>query len=194
MKMIHSESSSSIIVNAIWPKTSLVRDVALVGMGSLTLAALAQVQIPLLPVPVTGQTLGVLLVGALLGRRLGALSIIAYLFEGLMGLPVFAGASGGLAHLFGPTGGYLLGFVAAAALVGWLSEQGWDRTPWMTALAMVLGNLVIYAAGLSWLAVFTGWEKAFVVGMLPFLAGDALKIGLAAVLLPGGWSLLNRGK
>ncbi|HPH96431.1 MAG TPA: biotin transporter BioY [Anaerolineaceae bacterium] len=192
--MIHSESSSSIIVNAIWPKTSLVRDVALVGMGSLTLAALAQVQIPLLPVPVTGQTLGVLLVGALLGRRLGALSIIAYLFEGLMGLPVFAGASGGLAHLFGPTGGYLLGFVAAAALVGWLSEQGWDRTPWMTALAMVLGNLVIYAAGLSWLAVFTGWEKAFVVGMLPFLAGDALKIGLAAVLLPGGWSLLNRGK
>lgn len=192
--MIHSKSASSLMIDAIWPKTSLVRDVALVGMGSLALAALAQVQIPLLPVPVTGQTLGVLLVGALLGKRLGALSMMAYLLEGLMGMPVFAGASGGLAHLFGLTGGYLLGFVAAAALVGWLSEQGWDRTPWMTALAMLLGNLVIYTAGLSWLAVFMGAEKAMMVGMLPFLAGDALKIALAALLLPGGWALLNGRK
>jgi biotin transport system substrate-specific component len=179
-------------------RSALLYDAALVLGASLVIALSAQVaiQLPFSPVPITGQTMAVLLVGALLGSRRGALAVLAYMAEGLAGLPVFAGGAAGLARLFGPTGGYLVGFVAAAFLVGWLAERGWDRRFGTTLAAMTLGNLVIYGVGAVWLAVFVGGlSRGWSLGVVPFLPGDAIKIVLAAVLLPGGWKLLGmRGR
>ncbi|MCS7050082.1 MAG: biotin transporter BioY [Thermomicrobium sp.] len=167
----------------------LLASVVLVVAGSVLTALAAQVSIPLpfTPVPITGQTFAVLLVGAVLGSRRGAVSMALYVAEGLVGLPVFAGGKAGLAVLLGPTGGYLLGFIAAAFVTGWLAERGWDRRPLTTAFAMALGNVVIYLFGVSWLAVFVGLERAPLLGLVPFLPGDALKIVLATVALPGAW-------
>jgi biotin transport system substrate-specific component len=129
------------MVDVAWKGTGLLRDAVLVFGGAIGLALLAQIQVPLQPVPVTGQTFGVLLVGALLGSRRGALSMLTYLSLGAAGLPVFAGLGAGASHFAGPTGGYLVGFVMAAWLVGRLAERGWDRRIHTTALAMLLGTL-----------------------------------------------------
>lgn len=173
---------------------ALLYDATLVIAGSLLVALLAQFAVPLpfSPVPVTGQTLAVLMVGMLLGSRRGSLALLTYLAEGAMGLPVLAGGAAGLARLTGPTGGYLIGFVAAAFLVGWLAERGWDRRPETTLLAMLLGNAVIYVCGLPWLAHFVGAERVWSLGLLPFLPGDLGKALLATALLPWGWRLLDR--
>jgi biotin transport system substrate-specific component len=175
-------------------RSAWLYDAALVLAGSLLIALSAQVAIflPFSPVPVTGQTLAVLLVGALLGSRRGSLAVLTYVLQGLAGLPVFAGGAFGLARLLGPTGGYLVGFVAAAFLVGLLAERGWDRRVSTTAAAMTLGNLVIYATGALWLAAFVGGlDQALAMGVAPFIPGDLLKIGAAALLLPAGWKLLG---
>jgi biotin transport system substrate-specific component len=175
-------------------RSAWLYDAALVLAGSWLIALSAQVAIPLpfSPVPVTGQTLAVLLVGALLGSRRGSLAVLAYIAQGLAGLPVFAGGALGMARLLGPTGGYLVGFVAAAFLVGLLAERGWDRRVLTTAAAMMLGNLVIYATGALWLAPFVGGLKqALATGVLPFIPGDLVKIAAAALLLPAGWKLLR---
>ncbi|GHF40899.1 biotin transport system substrate-specific component [Deinococcus metalli] len=177
------------------PQRTLTRDVALVLGGALLIALLAQVEIPLKPVPVTLQTLGVLLVGAALGWRRGAATLGTYIAAGTLGLPVFAGGAAGLAKLAGPTGGYLIGFLLAATLVGWLMERlALDRRVVGTAAAMLLGTAVIYAVGLPWLSVTTGLHgrALLTAGLLPFLPGDALKLGLAALLLPGAWQLTRR--
>ncbi len=179
------------IADTIWPRTGLLRDIACIGMGALLTALLTRIEIPLMPVPITGQTFAVLLVGALLGSTRGALSMIAYIGSGLMGAPVFSNAGWGLAHLSGPTGGYLVGFVIAAFLVGWLSERGWDRKVATTVFAMALGSIVIYLAGSLWLAHFVGWDNVLGVGVLPFLVGDGLKIAFAATALPSGWALFG---
>lgn len=173
-------------------KYALAGDAALIVGGSLFIAAAAQVavRLPFSPVPVTGQTLAVLLVGALLGSRRGAMSVLAYLLEGAVGMPVLAGGAGGIAYMLGPTGGYLLGFVLAAFVVGRMAEWGWTRTATTTALAMLIGNAVIYALGLPWLALYVG-RQAMAVGLLPFLAGDLLKLSIAVVLLPSGRRLLR---
>ena len=178
----------------------LSRDAALIVGGSLIVALLAQLAIPLQPVPVTGQTLGVLLVGAALGWRRGALALLAYLVEGGVGLPVFAEGKAGLAVLLGPTGGYLVGFVVAAALVGALAERGWDRRPLSMAAAMVLGNVAIYALGAGRLALWLATAMparavagaAWQLGVRPFLLGDMLKLFVAVIALPGAWWLLRR--
>jgi len=180
------------LAQVFWRPITLRRDIVVVLLGSWLVALAAQITIPLQPVPVTGQTFGVLLVGAVLGLRRGALAMILYLLQGALGLPFFAGGASGLARLIGPTGGYLVGFVFAAALVGALSERGWDRRFLSTLAAMALGNLVIYLFGLPWLSQFVGWERAVSVGLLPFLLGDTLKAALAAVALPGSWMLLGR--
>ncbi len=176
--------------------TALLRDALLILGGSAVVAGLAQVAIPLQPVPITGQTLGVLLIGAALGWQRGGLALVAYLAEGVAGLPVFAEGKAGLATLTGPTGGYLVGFIFAAALVGLLAEWHWDRTPWMMALAMVLGNLVIYLFGVTWLArvLHLGPQLAYQFGMQPFLFGDALKVIVAVILLPGAWFIAGRSR
>lgn len=180
------------LIDAAWPGTGVRRDVILILGGAVALAVLAQIQIPLVPVPVTGQTFGVLLIGALLGSRRGALSVLSYLALGAAGLPVFAGLAAGSSHFVGPTAGYLLGFVLAAWLVGWLAERGWDRRIHTTALAMLIGTVVIYLPGIAWLSTFAGWGQVLQLGVFPFLLGDALKVALAALALPWGWRLIGR--
>jgi biotin transport system substrate-specific component len=172
-----------------------VRAVLLVSAGvALTaLAAQVRIAIPGTPVPFTGQTAAVLLTGAALGARLGGASMLLYVLLGAVGLPIFNGGTGGLTSLVGATGGYLVGFVLAAALVGWLAEQRWDRTVPRAALLMVLGNLVIYAIGVPVLDLVTPltFAEALDAGALRFVAGDALKIALAAGLLPLAWRLVG---
>jgi biotin transport system substrate-specific component len=155
------------------------------------IALLAQLEIPLQPVPITGQTFGVLLVGALLGSRLGAVTVLTYLAWGAIGLPVFAGGNSGLARLVGPTGGYLVGFLGAAFLVGRLSERGWDRRVLTTAVAMLLGTILIYLPGIAWLSRFVGWDRVLELGLAPFVIGDLLKVALAALALPIAWTLVG---
>lgn len=172
------------------------RSVALVVAFSLLVALAAQVVIPLpfTPVPVTGQTFAVLLAGALLGSRLGALAMAAYLLEGALGLPFFRGGGGGAHYLLtSPTTGYLLAYPLAAFVTGYLAERGWDRRFATAAAAMALGSALILAGGWAWLALFfrTGAE-AFSAGVAPFLVGDLVKIALAAAALPAGWKLLDR--
>jgi biotin transport system substrate-specific component len=174
-----------------------LRDFALVLAGSAAIALSAQVALPLpfSPVPVTGQTFGVLLVASILGRARGAAAVLAYLAEGAVGLPVFAGFAAGPAVFLGPTGGYLLGFLPAAWLCGLLAERGWDRTPLRATASMLLGNVAIFALGLPWLARFVGASNVWGLGFWPFIPGDIVKIGLAAALLPLGWKALGaRGR
>ena len=183
------------LVDVLLPRQqrSWLLDAALVVLFSAFVGLTAQVEIPLWPVPLTLQTLGVLFTGAVLGGRRGALTLLLYLAEGAVGLPVFAGGASGVAYMWGPTGGYLVGFVLAAGVVGWLAERGWDRRPIRTALAMVIGNLMIYALGVAWLAVFLGdLQTALVKGMLIFIVGDLIKIAIATMALPGGWTLVRR--
>lgn len=189
--MQRSGNLDLVLVDAAWPRTDLRRDLALAVGGSILIALLAQLEIPLQPVPITGQTFGVLLVGALLGSRLGAVATLTYLGWGSIGLPVFAGGSSGLARLAGPTGGYLLGFVVAAFMVGWLSERGWDRRVLTTALAMLLGTCLIYLPGIAWLSQFVGPHRVLQLGLTPFLIGDLLKVVLAALALPAGWKTIG---
>ncbi len=169
-------------------------DLTLVLGGSLLVALSAQAAFPLpfSPIPVTAQTLAVLLVGALLGSVRGGVSLLLYLAQGVAGLPVFAAGGAGVAYFLGPTGGYLLGFVAGATLTGLLAERGWDRRIGTTLMAMLLGTAVIYATGLVWLAVFAGAENVLAAGLYPFLPGAVVKIVVAALLLPTGWRLLGR--
>lgn len=180
-------SSNVLLSQTRFERRTIARDVLLVVGFSLLVALSARVAIPVpgTPVPITGQTLAVLLAGALLGAARGFLVLALYLLEGAMGLPVFAeGRFGAAVLLAAPSAGYLWGFPLAAALVGWLAERGWDRRPATTALAMLLGNGVIYLCGVTWLAFFVGTGNALAAGLYPFLPGDALKIVLAALLLP----------
>ncbi len=182
---------------AVFTRLDGARAFALVLGFSLLTALSAQVVVPLpwTPVPLTGQTFAVLLTGALLGPRLGALAMLAYLAEGAAGLPFFRGGAGGVTHLSGATAGYLLAFPAAAYVTGALAERGWDRRFLTAAAAMALGSFVILACGWAWLALMLGTPaEAFRLGVAPFLPGDVLKIALAAAALPAGWALLRRVK
>lgn len=174
-----------------WARTALV----VVAFSLLTaLAAQVVVPLPFTPVPVTGQTFAVLLTGALLGSRLGALAMLLYLAEGAAGLPFFRQGNGGAAYLLlTPTAGYLFSYPLAAFATGWLAERGWDRRYLSAAAAMLVGSLVILACGWAWLARLTSPEAAFWTGVAPFVVGDLVKIALAAAVLPTGWALLKRG-
>ena len=179
------------ITRALPRLNSRLRDLLLIVGGSLFVAGMAQVKIPLpfTPVPLTGQTFAVLLVGAALGSRRGATSLALYLSMGILGLPFFAGGASGLATLSGPTGGYLVGFVVAAYIVGRLAENGLERrfqSAWVVFLA---GEALIYLCGVAWLSVFLGVQRALVAGFVPFLIGDAIKLVAAALALPAAWRL-----
>lgn len=167
--------------------TGAVMKAALVVFGSVLLAVSAQFKIPLYPVPVTGQTLVVLLIGMTFGARLGGITIAAYLFEGALGLPVFAGGTAGAMVLIGPTGGYLFGFLLAGVATGCLAERGMGRTAVSTVAAMIVGNCVIYLCGALWLSNFVGFGQAIAAGVLPFLYGDVLKLIVAAGVVPLAW-------
>ncbi len=162
------------------------------GSALIALSAWVAIPLPFSPVPVTGQTFAVLLVGSVLGARRGAASALAYLAEGAAGLPVFAGGASGPHVLAGPTGGYLAGFVLGGWVCGVLAERGFDRRPATTVASMAIGNVAILVPGLLWLARFVGTSHVLAMGLYPFLAGDVVKIGLAAALLPLGWKLLAR--
>jgi biotin transporter BioY len=170
------------------------RSVSLVVAFSLLTALAAQIVIPIGPVPITGQTFAVLLTGALLGSRLGAMAMIVYLIEGASGLPFFYGGSSGIAHLLGPTGGYLVAFPAGAFITGAFAENGWDKRFPTAVVAMAVGSIVILLAGWAWFSVLTHTPPlaAFKVSVAPHIVGDIIKILLAAAVLPTGWALLKR--
>ena len=190
-----SYAKAETLTGAVLAPLGWVSALALVLGFSLLNALASQVSFPLpwTPVPISVQPFAVLLTGALLGSRLGALALLAYLLEGAAGLPFFAKGGAGVAHLlFGPTSGYLLAYPVAAFLVGLLAERGWDRR-WVTAAAaMALGSTVILLGGWAWLARFAGPSAAWSAGVEPFLVGDIIKIALAAAVLPTGWALLRR--
>lgn len=169
---------------------SLAWQAGAVVLGTLFLALSSYVEVPMVPVPMTMQTFAVALVGALYGWRLGGLTIVAWLVEGALGLPVFAGGAAGAARFLGATGGYLFAFPVMGVLVGWLAERGWNGgRPVLAFVAALLGNLTCLALGGAWLAVMIGAEQAFVHGVAPFLVGAVLKSVLGAAVL----AALHRG-
>jgi biotin transport system substrate-specific component len=178
------------LIDLFWParaaQSSALRGVLLVAMGTALLTLSAKVNVPLPYVPMTMQSLAVLLIGAAYGWRLGVATILAYLAEGAIGLPVFAGPLGGLAYMGGPTAGYLAGFVLAALVAGWLGERGWDRSVGRLFVAMIVGHVVMLASGFGWLVagMKIGADKAWLVGVAPFIVGSVVKSALGALLLP----------
>ncbi|HJZ78741.1 MAG TPA: biotin transporter BioY [Pyrinomonadaceae bacterium] len=171
-----------------------VRQVGLVIGFSLLTALSAQIVIPVGPIPITGQTFAVLLTGALLGSRLGAMAMIVYVLEGAGGLPFFSGGQGGLVHLMGPTGGYLVAFPAAAYITGAFAEHEWDRKFLTAAAAMAIGSLLIMLSGWLWFSLVMRTSPAITLfaTVLKFIPGDIIKICLAAAVLPSGWKLLRK--
>ena len=184
--------SHSTLIDALWPEKTApaVRWLVLVLLGSLLLTASAKAQVPMWPVPMTMQSFVALVLGMAYGARLAGVTVAVYLFEGAIGLPVFAGTPEkgiGLAYLAGPTGGYLVGFLVSAVAAGWLAERGWDRSlVWSTA-AMTIGTVLLFVLGVGWLTVLVGWQKAIAGGLTPFLLGSVLKLALAAAVLPLAW-------
>ena len=180
-----SPAPSSTLARHWIPERSLLSDAGLVIAFSLFTGLMAHIAIPLpfTPVPITGQTFAVLLCGALLGARLGAASMLLYITEGLVGLPVFAVAAGSFSY------GYLAGFVAAAFVVGWFADRGWTMELPSTIVAMLAGEVAIYFFGLLWLAHLVPEAEVLAFGLFPFLIGDAIKLAAAAAVLPAGWRL-----
>lgn len=191
------------------PRTSnWIRDLSLILLGSLFVALFAQIEIPIAPlfaalfphielpmelVPITGQTFAVLLIGALFGSRRGAATMIVYIIEGAAGLPFFAGGAFGIRVLTGATAGYLLGFIVAAYVIGLLAERGLERSVRTSIVPFLIGTLIIYLFGVTWLSIVLGsLSQGIQFGLLPFLIGDAIKLAAAALLLPGAWQLYNK--
>jgi biotin transport system substrate-specific component len=200
--------NADLLAGRVWPaagQNEWLRSAALAVLGSIFVAICAQISIPMLPVPMTLQTLAVLAIGGAYGSRLGAATLCLYALEGAAGLPVFANFQAGLFLPTGEiiaTGGYIIGFVLAAFLVGWLAERGWDRGVVKMFAAMLLGAAVLYVPGLIWLTIWIAeikglaWGTAVAAsissGLIPFILGDLVKAALAAMAFPATWSLLGR--
>lgn len=187
----HAETRPSLLDIAV-PFQGIARAVACALFGSALLALAAKIQVPFWPVPMTLQTLALLLIAMSYGSRLAVATVLLYLAEGLAGLPVFAGASTGPAYMMGPTAGFLVGFLVAAFITGRLAELGWDRTPIRAFAAMAIGHVLLSAFGVAWLSVLYGFEKAFAVGFTPFIASMTLKTLLGAALMHAAWSVIRR--
>jgi len=200
MSSAPSLSGTPTFAALLWPArdsrvAAALRAVVLALFGSALLAISAKIQVPLPPVPMTMQTLVVLLIGATYGWRLGGATVLLYVAEGMLGLPVFANTPPQVAspaYLLGPTGGYLAGYVAAAVAMGFLAERGWDRSLARVVVMMTVGHLIIFAFGLAWLAHLLGPAKAWAVGAMPFVAGTVLKTALAAALMKAAWTIVRR--
>ena len=197
---------SQILIDRLWPPaghtadpgsrvTNLLRVLFVALVGSALIAVSAKIKVPMVPVPMTMQTLVILVIGMAGGWRLGGLTVLLYLAEGAVGLPVFAGTPErgiGLTYMVGTTGGYLLGFLLAALVVGLLAEAGWDRSVPLAAVAMLIGNVVIYIPGLLWLGSVAGWDNPILQwGLTPFIVGDLVKLAIAALLMPAVWRLVR---
>lgn len=187
--------SNHTLASRIWPvaaSSNLARNLVLAVAGSAVVAVAAHISVPTLPVPMTLQTLAVLAIGAAFGARLGAATLVIYALEGAAGLPVFSPTADGYPGIMGPTGGYILGFIFASGLVGYLVERGWDRSFPKLLIAMLAGSAILYVPGIAWLSSFIGLEKAFTFGFLPFYEGDVVKACVAALGFPAIWSLVGR--
>lgn len=193
-------ASHSVLADLFGPREGAIRlakQAVLVALGITLLAVAAKIKLPIWPspVPITMGTFAVLTIGAAYGARLGLVTVLGYMLIGALGYDVFAGSSAeasGLTYMMGGTGGYLLGYVLATLTLGMLAQRGWDRSVLWMALAMVLGNALIYAPGLLWLGTLYGWDQPILAwGLTPFLIGDGLKLLLAAVILPLIWKLVG---
>ncbi len=183
------------MAGALWPRRdamALLRFAALAIAGTIALTLAAKTKVPFYPVPMTLQSMVVLILGAAYGFRLGVATLLLYIGEGLAGLPVFAGAGAGPLYMAGPTGGYLAGFLLAVAIIGALAERGWDRSWPQLLAAMVLGQAAVYALGLGWLSQLIGSEKAVAGGFLPFYLADGFKTLLACALVIAAWKGVER--
>lgn len=164
---------------------------ALVLVGVGILAVSARIQVPFYPVPVTMQTLAVMVIAMAYGSKLGTATLFSYLFAGFIGAPVFAGGAG-FAYMAGPTGGYLAGFLLASVVLGALADRGWTRNWQTTAAAMLVGTSIIYLLGIAWLSQLIGLDKAITFGLVPFIYGDILKLVIAAASVPFMWKLVAK--
>lgn len=180
------------LLETVAPRGGLLTAATAAVLGSLLLAASAKVQVPFWPVPMTMQSMVVILLGMAYGSRLATATVLLYLLEGLAGLPVFAGAGAGPAYMAGPTAGYLLGFVLAAGVTGWLAERGWDRSPVKAVAALAIGHALLFVPGVAWMAVLFGGEKAVALGLTPFLAATVLKTALGAAIMQAAWKVVTR--
>ncbi|MEQ8443500.1 MAG: biotin transporter BioY [Alphaproteobacteria bacterium] len=194
------------LADAVWQsegQARIVRNIVLILAGTALMAISARINVPMWPVPMTMQTFAVLVIAMAYGWKLAGATLVAYLAEGALGLPVFA-SGGGIAYFAGPTTGYLFGFLVAAVAVGWLAEKGWDRSPVSTFVANAIGTAIIFVLGVSWLTGFLAitntmafadaFGAAMTNGLTPFLFGALVKISLAAAVLPLLWKILPRGK
>ena len=172
-------------------KRRLLAYFVLAIIGSFLLTISAKVQIPFYPVPMTMQTLVVLLIGMTYGPYLAAVTISLYIIQGVMGFPVFAGG-GGIAYIVGPTGGYIIGFLISATFLGLLANRGWGKTWKTTAIGMIAGVFIIFLSGISWLSIYIGFEAAILKGFIPFIYADCLKIIIASFAMPTAWSFVDK--
>ena len=191
-----SSNSSNTLTNAVLPKSNVLTKLLLVTGGALFLALLAQIAIPVpgSPVPVTGQTLGVLLLATAYGANMGAATFALYLLIGIAGAPVFANRDFGIERLIGPTGGYLIGMLIASWVLGALAGRKWDQRLRTALVTMLIGSLIIFTFGLIWLQQYTGkdWAWTFSAGLTPFIFGEILKIAIAGTALPTVWKVVGR--
>ncbi|HEX2135979.1 MAG TPA: biotin transporter BioY [Microvirga sp.] len=187
-------AAPSTLMSLVWPSRSSLRAAVLMLVGSALLAISAKIQVPFYPVPMTMQTLVVLVIGAAYGWRLGGATLALYLAEGALGLPVFAGPVAGVGYMAGPTGGYLAGFLAAAVLTGVMAERGWDRSLLRVLVMMTVGHAVIFVFGVAWLAYLFQFDvaRAWAAGVAPFYAATVLKTALAAALMQVAWTVAAR--
>lgn len=191
-------NSQPVLIDILGPTTGMalrLKQAALVVLGVAMIAIAAKIRVPMWPVPITMGTFAVLSIGAAYGARLGLLTIVGYLLVGALGFDVFAGSSAeshGLSYMMGGTGGYLAGYVLATVALGGLAARGWDRSFGWMVLALLIGNALIYVPGLAWLGQLYGWDKPILEwGLTPFLIGDAIKLALAALLLPALWRFIG---
>ncbi|CAB4659968.1 MAG: hypothetical protein F2704_00760 [Actinobacteria bacterium] len=188
--------SSISLRSAVFPRSTTADKALLVAGGSVFIALLAQIALPIpgSPVPVTGQTLGVLLIGTSYGASLGLTTILTYLLAGILGAPIFASAGHGLSHVTGATGGYLFGMVVAAFIIGKLAGRKWDQRLQTSLFTMLLGNVIIFSFGLLWLHAFTdkSWAWTLANGFTPFIIGEILKIAIAGTSLPLVWRYVQK--
>jgi len=193
-----SPSTPSTLVGLIWPtrddaRFSALRAIVLMAVGTALLTLSAKVQVPLPYVPMTLQTLVVLIIGTSYGWRLGGATVGLYLLQGAMGIPVFAGPTAGIGYMMGPTGGFLFGFLAAAIVMGLMAERGWDRSLLRVIVMMSLGHALVFVFGLAQLSLVMPFAKAWTVGAAPFVAATVVKTALAVALMQAAWSVTRRG-
>ena len=196
MMMSFETSTGSALASQLWPDRSarILRFAALTLLGSAFLAIAAKIQVPFWPVPMTMATFAVFMIGAAYGSRLAAATVLAYIAEGVLGLPVFSGPVGGPGYMVGPTAGYIWGYVVAAYIVGLAADRGFGRSIVPLASAMIVADIVLFAMGIAWLgASITGFNLPLLEkGLFPFVLGDLLKIALAAVAIPVVWTIVPK--